>query len=185
MRIVLVATSAAVLCLLSQVVLAEPVLTFQGVGPVRLGMTAVAAEQALGSRLKKVDDISGHNSGDDEKSCWIGRRADGVEPELFYMFEQSKLTRIDVDPSSKSPVSLVKTPKAIGINSTANEIRRVYGDRAAVVATHDPDPVEGVVWMRLSSSEKGRAITFILYKGKIASFWTGLYPAIDYYEGCL
>jgi len=184
MRIVPVATSAAVLCLLSQVILAEPVLTFQGVGSVRLGMTAVAAEQALGSRLKKVDDISGHGSGDDEKSCWIGRRADGVEPELFYLFEQGKLTRIDVDPSSKSPVSPIKTPRAIGINSTASEIRRVYADRATVVPTDDPGDGR-LVWMRLNSSPEGRGITFALYAGKVAAFWTALYPAINYYEGCL
>jgi hypothetical protein len=179
MRIVLIATTAAVLCLLSRVVVAEPVVTFQGVGPVRIGMTAVAVEQALGARLKRVDGISG----DDEKSCWIGRRADNVDGEISYMFVRGKLTRIDVHLSSKSAVSPIKTPKAIGINSTASEIRQVYGDRVAVVATDDPG--EGVVWMRLNTSEKGRGITFKLYEGKVTSFWTALYPAIDYYEGCL
>lgn len=181
MRAVLLMTAAAAatLCMLSQAAIAEPTMTFQGVGPVRIGMTAVEATRALGARIKKIDDISG----DDEKSCWIGRRADGVDPELSYMFERGKLTRIDVDRSSKSAVSPIKAPMGIGINSTANEIRQIYADRVAAVTSDDP--AEGVVWMRLNSSDSGRGITFKLYDGKVTSFWTALYPAITYYEGCL
>src|SRR5437016_1834251 len=86
---ILLVTAVAV-CVLSRGAIAEPVVTFQGVGPVRIGMTAVAAEQALGAPIRKLDSISG----DDGKSCWIGSRADGVDPELTYLFERGKLTRI-------------------------------------------------------------------------------------------
>jgi hypothetical protein len=176
-RVVVAATTATMLC--SPAVMAESMVTFQGLGPVRIGMTAVAAEQALGARLKKLDGISE----DDEKSCWIGRRADGVDPELTYMFERGKVTRIDVSGSTKGAARAIKTPKGIGINATENEIRQAYGCQIAV--TINTDAGEGVVWMTLNSSDKGRGMTFALYKGKVTSFWTALYPAITYYEGCL
>jgi hypothetical protein len=49
----------------------------------------------------------------------------------------------------------------------------------------NPDAGEDTVWITLSSSDRRRGITFNVYKGKVTSFWTALYPAITYYEGCL
>jgi hypothetical protein len=102
---ILLVTAVAV-CVLSRGAIAEPVVTFQGVGPVRIGMTAVAAEQALGAPIRKLDSISG----DDGKSCWIGSRADGVDPELTYLFERGKLTRIDVF-AGKGAGRAIKLPR--------------------------------------------------------------------------
>jgi hypothetical protein len=164
------------LSLLSQSVVADEIATFQGIGPARLGMTAATVERVLHSKLEKIDLISG----DDETVCWIGRRTDGVDPEMSYMFEEGKLTRIDVSGNS----SRARTLKNIGINSTENEVRRIYRNRiAAKPAGIDADI--DVIWMAVNSLDKHRSMTFEVRNGKVVSFWTAMYPAAEYYEGCL
>jgi hypothetical protein len=156
--------------------------TFAGVGPVRLGMTAAEAQRALNVRLKKQEGISGDN----EKLCWIGARSDGIEPGIFYLVERGKITRIDVDatgPVPKGVVPAATTAAGIGINSTEKQIRHAYGGK--VRATENTDAGVGVTWMTVRSPDKRRGINFQIVDGRVTSFWTAMYPAILYYEGCL
>ena len=172
MRLIPFATVATFLSLLPQSGVAQQIVTFQGIGSVQLGTTAATVEQALRGKLEKMVPISG----DDESACWIGRRADGVDPGLRYMFEKGKLTRIDVSGN----VARAKTLKNIGINSTENELHRSYGNRVAA-KTGD----NGATWMTVTNPDKRRSITFEIGEGKVVSFWTAKYPASEYYEGCL
>jgi len=72
-----------------------------------------------------------------------------------------------------------RTSKNIGINSTENDLRRIYRNRIA------PTPGGIDVTWRVNSLDRHRRITFEVQNGKVVSFWTALYPASEYDEGCL
>lgn len=98
---------------------ARPVLTVDGLGSVRIGMTIKQAEQALGGKLVgealESDDICV------EKESKAGPR------EVYYMFEDKKLARISIGSGSS-----VRTPRGIGVGATAQQVRRAYGARLKV-----------------------------------------------------
>ena len=93
---------------------AKPVLTVDGLGPVRIGMTIRQVEQALGGKLVgealESDDICV------EKESKSGPRG------AYYMFEDKKLARISLGRGSSTT-----TARGIGVGATARQVRRAYG----------------------------------------------------------
>ena len=90
-----------------------PHLTPGGWGKVRIGMTQAQVAKSLGAPLRG-EPI------EDEKICVekVSRRF----PDMWFMFEEGKLTRISVGEKSR-----VTTPRGIGAGSTAAAVRKAYG----------------------------------------------------------
>ena len=68
----------------------DQILTFDGLGAVRIGMTVHEAEDALAVKFKPV-------GREDEPSCWYANRADHIDPGISYMIQDNKVVRIDID----------------------------------------------------------------------------------------
>ena len=148
---------------------AKWVLTVDGLGPVRIGMTIAEVEKAVGGKLEgaaiESDDICVEK---DSKAGPLG---------VAYMFEDKKLTRISLGEGST-----IGTLKGLGVGSTAEQVRRALGPKLKI----DPHPYE---------AEPGEFITFWTVPDKLGiSFETDAKRrvttvhagtgAIEYAEGC-
>src|SRR5262249_18812218 len=96
---------------------AAEVLSWQGVGPVQLGMTVKAAERALGTKLAPRDLTFTSDA------CYVTGRADKVDPGIGYVIEDGKITVIHVF-SSDGQVPDVLDERSMGIGSRGAETRR-------------------------------------------------------------
>lgn len=113
------------------------ILTAQGFGPLRIGMTAAEVEAALGG-----DSDPNAVGGPDPTSCDQWRPARAPEG-LLVMIQDDVLTRISVS----SPATL-KTDRGFGVGDQASAIKTAYG--AQIIAQphkYAPAPAEDLfVW---------------------------------------
>jgi hypothetical protein len=175
---------------------AAQVFSFDGAGPVRLGMTVAAAERALDAKLGTVELPF-------SEECWITSRADGKDKSILYVIENGKIVRIDFFPEAGGPQDL-KTTAGIGIDSTEDDIRRAYGDirvscapyydcseearseAAKARAEHgntEPEPPPHFS-VRIDTGNHDRGIIFDTEYSKVTSFMTGFKSAIEEMEIC-
>ena len=142
------------------------VLTMTGLGPVQIGMTLAEAEQALGAGLEPIED----------EACTQIRRTDGHDPQIFYMVENGRITRIDIEDGSD-----IKTDKGVGIGATEAEVLAAYGPGMQVMP-HKYDPHGH--YLVMDSADAKSAILFETSNGKVTMFRAGVHPSVDYVEGC-
>jgi hypothetical protein len=171
------------------------VLSWQGVGPVQLGMTVKAAERALKARLLPralpyADD-----------RCYETWRANGKDPGVGYVVENGKITVIQVYVSDGKTPDVTDT-HGLSIGSGEDGIQRAYAeakkspgfyDRGE--AGSDPPPEKSATsagtgyvpefWIEAESPEHKRAILFVTKANKITSMNTGLKPMVLEPEHCL
>jgi len=109
-------------CLLATAVAAAPapVLTPQGFGPIRIGMSERAAAKTAGVRIAKDDGV-------DTFECRIDKVRG--QPGVYAMAERGVITMIGVREPSR-----VRTDRGLGLGSREAEVRRAYGP-ALKVAT--------------------------------------------------
>jgi hypothetical protein len=88
-------------------------LTPDGLGPAKIGMSRRQVERALHIRLKG-EPI------DNERNC-IELTPAGPKQELWFMFQNYKLTRISVGRGSQ-----IATPRGVGLGAAAAQVRRKY-----------------------------------------------------------
>ncbi|MEY4556054.1 MAG: hypothetical protein RL093_1173, partial [Pseudomonadota bacterium] len=100
---------------------AADVLTAQGFGPLRIGMTRAEIEAALGP-----DSSPGAVGGPDPASCDTFHPARAPEG-LTVMVEQGVLTSIWLQNGSA-----LKTDRGFGVGDTATAIKAAYGSLASV-----------------------------------------------------
>jgi len=172
-RYAAVALGAALLGACSQGA-ADNVLTTQGLGKVKVGMTLEAAETALGSKLE----IGYPN----DKSCGTGGRADKMDDNVWYMFENGNVARIDVG-NEGAHVARIVTAEGVGAGSTEKAVLDVYRGRVKVqphpylenqghyLVVDDPDHKHGIIF------ETDLEV--------VTSVRAGAYPALGYIEGCV
>ena len=89
-------------------------LTPNGWGPVRLGMTRQAVDRLLGAAL--AGDIEEFGPG-----CQA-LAAEAEHPGMFFVFSDNRLATIGVTAANG-----IRTPRAIAVDSTLDEVRRAYG----------------------------------------------------------
>lgn len=144
------------------------ILTPEGLGPVRIGMTQKQVVGALGGTLEgeaiESDDICVEK----ESSA-----LDGVA----FMFEDGKLTRISLAQGTD-----ITTPRGIGPGASAADVRRAYGKRlASEPNTYIEAPAEYLTFwvepdrkgVRFEVDEKRKV--YVIHAGG---------PSIEYVEGC-
>src|ERR1700681_4305677 len=94
------------------------VLSWKGVGPVRLGMTVAEAERALNAKLAPV-------ALPFSKECYVTGRADGKDEALSYVIQNAKIVVMTVFLRDyKQPNPNIVDANGIGVGSTEADIRR-------------------------------------------------------------
>jgi hypothetical protein len=150
---------------------ADNILTMQGLGKVRIGMTIAAAEQALGSKLtiNTVEDPSGE--------CEYAYQGPALDHDVSYMVVHGTIQRIEV---WGGPDSRVRTPEGIRRGASEAAMLRAYG-RRVTRQTDDYDQPRLVL-----KDEAGHSsMIFTLENGRVTWILAGNYPALGFSEGCL
>jgi len=143
------------------------VLRFDGIGPVRVGMTLPQVNSAMGKRFQIPSDP-------DEKDCFYINPT--KHPGLAIMLLHQRVARVDVDGTD--------TPTSLGIRNGDSEKRTltVYGSRMRVEPSFYDAP-DGH-YLTIFSPGKRVGIRFESYDGKIKRFYAGTREAIAFVEGC-
>jgi hypothetical protein len=182
MRRVLFVISAAVMLVTPA---RADVLSFQGVGPVQLGMTVKDAERALGTKLEARSDVYISDA------CYETWRADKKDPGIGYVVEDGKITVIQVYSSNGQTPDVIDKHR-LGIGATEDDIRRAYARVKKRLGFYDRgEPPENdpayvpEFWIEVESPDNKRTILFITRAGKITSMATGFKPMVLEPEHCL
>ncbi|HEX8214838.1 MAG TPA: hypothetical protein VF582_05130 [Allosphingosinicella sp.] len=160
---------------------AEAVLTSEGFGPLRIGMTRAEVVAALGE-----DSDPEAVGGPDPESCDEFTPARAPEG-LLVMVEEGRVSRISLTEGSG-----VKTDRGLGIGAPASEVRAAYG--AALVAEphkYAEAPAEYLtIWAggakpaAYVEDPAARGLRYVVETGgKVATIHAGG-PSIQYVEGC-
>ena len=164
----------------------QKLVTFDGVGPVRLGMSVAEVEHALGSRLDPVD----KQIYSDE--CFVTQRADKSEPEIRYAIVKGHLTLIDVWQRE------VATSEGISIGSLRADVLRIYGgkivmtpapyfDEGCEIRAADqnaPRPSAEECSMHLDADDHHHGIIFSTKGDRVTALHVGLFDALNAEEIC-
>jgi hypothetical protein len=151
------------------------VISLEGVGAVRIGMSLAAVEQALGARLDPLNDLVF------SPSCWVTQRADRVDPGVQYTFKDQQLARVDIWQPRGASAPAASTADGIGIGSGESDVRQVYG--GALTVTPDPYSDE-ISWLQVSDASRRRGMIFDVRGGKVAAIRTGLTAVVNEGEVC-
>lgn len=161
------------------------VLSWQGVGPVQLGMSVKDAESALGTKLEPRSIVYTSDA------CYQTSRADKKDPGITYVVEHGRITVINVFTSDGRTPDVVDEHR-LGIGAAEDGIRRAYGRINRRLGFYDRgEPPENdseyvpEFWIEADSPDTKRTILFVTRAGKIISMATGLKPTVLEPEPCL
>jgi hypothetical protein len=170
-------------CLVSNMTLADQIATADGIGPVKIGMSVKQVQHALKAKLKARDRYDGED-------CWYTTRTGKVDPFIYYMVEDGKITRIDIQPKNDSvspvPKLPVATPEGIGVGSSEADIRKAYGEvvKKERGPYDDEDTADTQYWLHVDTPDKKLGMVFITQQEHVLYFWIGTHEAINRIEGC-
>jgi hypothetical protein len=144
-------------------------LSEHGLGVLRIGMTAAAAQAALGGDLQIEEPLSPE---DGPEACRYARS--GSVPG-FVMFEGLEVVRIDAD-------STVSTAAGARIGQTEAEVLALYPG-ARVLPHHY---VEGhyLVVIPGAPADTVHRLVFETDGQRVTALRGGVYPPVEYVEGC-
>jgi len=142
------------------------VVRYDGVGPVKIGMTLDQLSATLHEKLTE------NESGSD--SCfYVHARS---HDHLAFMIEDGRVSRIDVDAPG------IRTSAGIQVGDSEAHARRVYGTKMDVT---EHQYIDTGHYLTVRSADGRHGVRFETDKGKITSFYAGTYESIQYVEGCL
>lgn len=156
------------------------VLTPDGVGPLKIGMTKDEVIAAAGDT--RTPDAAGIPGGE----C-IEFQPQRAPDGLWVMIEAGKLTRITI-----GEMSTLKTDKGLGLGDTAAAVKTAYGaDAKASPHKYQDAPAEYITWWKggpraepYVQDETARGIAYeVDGAGKVGAIHAGG-PSIQYVEGC-
>ncbi|MGY8682409.1 hypothetical protein Q2941_32235 [Bradyrhizobium sp. UFLA05-153] len=174
---------------------AAETLSWEGVGPVRLGMDVKAAEQALKTKLLP------RQLPFEDDQCYVTWRADGQDPGLGYVIEHGRITVIQVY-NSDGKVPQVADTHGLGIGATEDDIRVAYGqvkktlgfydrggsDTADTKTEQNPKSATSEYspeyLIEVESLDHKRSILFNTQAGKVIWLSTGFKPMVLEPEPC-
>jgi len=145
---------------------------FDGISPVRVGMTLRQAEQALHAKLRINSET------DSDPSICATFYAEGRDLPISYMFEHGRVTRAAL--GDEGATSSIKTANGIGLGSTLPQIKRAYGRQGTWHRnTYTDEPV-----FEIKSTDGRSAILFYTERGRVTRIIAGRLPSAEYIEGC-
>jgi hypothetical protein len=158
------------------------VLTAEGVGPLRIGMTGVEVTAVFGPNANPQASAT-----PDPALCDQYHPVRGPEG-MLVMIENGRLTRITLREGAT-----VRTDRGLGIGSTADEVRAAYGPGTTVTEPHKyaPPPGEYITYW-VGGPRKGyledpaaRGIVYSIEETRRVGQIHAGGPSIQYVEGCL
>jgi hypothetical protein len=146
--------------------------TERGYGPVRAGMTLAEARSALG------DSLSIPTPGDSICDHVTPAFAKGAEPSMLFMVEQGRIARIEVRDAS------VATAAGARVGDARARIESLYQGRVRVEPHKYTDGKYLIVPLGAGADSLFRLVFETDDKGKVLTFRSGLYPQVQWVEGC-
>jgi hypothetical protein len=146
------------------------VVGFDGVGPLRFGMSFDDVNARLGHRLKRTSPEQLATAGCDQVSLdGIGHKG------IWLMFVDDVFRRVDVEAGART---------AAGI-APGQPVRRVYAAYPKVDTQPRPYEEEAELSLTVLSRDGRRALRFETAKGKVDNFFAGDRAQVRWIEGCL
>lgn len=144
-------------------------LSFDGLGPVRIGMTTSQIQVAVGSPLAS-------DEADSEPGCYyLQPKANGIA----FMMLNDRLGRIDVYKG------LWRTFSGIGIGATETQVHRVHGNALVVEPHHYTGPVGKYLIVRPQQARyRGLELLYETDGKFVTTFRAGTEEAVTLVEGC-
>lgn len=139
------------------------VLSAEGIGKIRFGMTLAQAEQAVGAKAERPTPF--------DPACSMVRFA--ALPKLRFMVESDKVTRADAEVGVENAVG-------VAIGDTLDKVREKHP--AAEVSMHKYD--KNGHYVTFPSADGRAAIILEESGGKVTKVRAGLQPAVAYVETC-
>ncbi|MBV8976468.1 MAG: hypothetical protein JOZ13_03735 [Alphaproteobacteria bacterium] len=148
---------------------ARPVLTPDGIGPIRIGMTLQQVQKAVGGTINLHDDAS-----DDQNVC-AETDVPGW-PNVSLLLENLRVTVISIGKP-------YRTRDGVGIGWTEPVLKQIFGSHAVFGPRpyFEDDPHAHNVIVKVS---KNREFLFQTKDSKIESISLGELPSVEYWEGC-
>jgi hypothetical protein len=162
------------LTLLAQVSASSPRLYLRGLGAMRIGMTLSAVRQAIGDRAASLE---GNEPDARSVDACSYLRSRALPAGLGLMFMHGRLARIDVREGD------IRTASGIGIGSTEDDVRRVYGRRI----TSEPHKyIDGhyLIYTPVDAVDRGLSMRFETDGRAVINYRTGRADAVQLVEGC-
>ncbi|NVO05770.1 MAG: hypothetical protein HXX19_07465 [Rhodoferax sp.] len=135
-------------------------LTTQGYGAVRFGMSIAAAEKAVGQHTRE------RHSNDCQYVTF--RKYPGIS----FMLEKRVVVRADLDKNLPNSASARLGMEAVRIEAVRDPYREQASD-------------EDYVSYALKTPDGHAALVVETVDGLVHGIWAGTFPAYTYYEGCL
>lgn len=156
-------------------------LTPDGWGPIRAGMTLEAALRASGLRLITPGHYDEFFADEPERleSCNIYRLA-GAPPNITLFVEDGIVTSIGAELSAGPGGAMFRTDKGVGLGDPEGTVRRAYDIHKEEPNIYS-EPPDKELFVRSSS---GNGLKFSIIGGKVAAINVGG-RSIAYVEGCL
>jgi hypothetical protein len=149
--------------------MASPMLTPDGYGPVRIGMSEAEVSAALGGAVQGVTGAEG--------DCHILTSASDPQRNLYYMIERGRLVRITAQNQSA-----VRTGRGIGLGARASDVRKAYGPTLVVEPHKYVEAPAAYLTYWAKPGERG--ISFETDRQEIVREIHAGGPEIQYVEGC-
>ena len=146
----------------------RPTVTPEGVGPVRIGMTASAVRAALRLPDKPM--------GASENECNY-LDASALAPKLKLMLERDTVVRIDVHDTT------LATAAGARVGDTEAHVQSLYGARLRVEPHKYTGPT-GHYLVVVPGTDSARRIIFETDGQHVTMYRAGRMPAVAYVEGC-
>jgi hypothetical protein len=143
------------------------VLREDGIGPAKIGMSLAQLNAVLHEKFSTP-------TGEwESKECFYVKPS--RHPDIAFMIEDGRVTRIDVDGAG------ISTSTGVQVGDPESHAVKVYGSKLKVKPAHYTDGH----YLTTRSSDGRYGVRFETDKGKIQSFYAGRYESIQYVEGCL
>jgi hypothetical protein len=171
------------------------VLSWQGVGPAKLGMTVAEAERALNAKLGGVEQPY-------SKDCYVVSRADGKDEALSYVIVDGRIAVIYLFlDDGRRPDPHIVDASGIGVGSTEADIGHAYGQTERTFAPYESEETKEEIaertkhgiteprllhyWVIAKNPDATRAIIFETQDRKVTYWRTGVIPDVMAWEDCI
>jgi hypothetical protein len=142
------------------------VIAFNGVGPVKIGMSLSELNTSLHERFTMPTEK-------DEQGCFYVSSA--KHPHISFMIEDRHVVRVDVDGAG------IPTTQGVQVRDSEEHALHVYGPKLNVSESQYDS---GGHYLTIRSEDGRNGIRFETEKGKIQTYYAGRFEAIQYVEGC-
>jgi hypothetical protein len=160
---------ALILTLAGQTPTDRRVITFYGVGLVKIGVTVAAASEAAGEPFKPSPETP---PGTEE----CGHVELSSDPHVWFMVEHGRITRLE------TASRLFRTASGVRVGDSEARVHSIYGPRLEV---QPHKYVDDGHYLIVRSADRKFALVMETDGKEVFNLLAGLVPSVEYVEGCL